>query len=149
MAISAMEAARIACHRSGWKLSNLQLHKILYIASLAYAGKFGSKDTLINDEYFQAWRYGPVLPSVYQSSYQYGSDAIENLPGEISTSEDSDEYKEIAYAVDKLKHVPVFSLVEFTHSPDGAWCNAYNSGYNMPILPEDICHEYKVRFAPR
>ena len=149
MAISAMEAAKIACQESEWELSNLQLQKILYIASMSYAGSTEGKDTLIGDEYFQAWKYGPVLPDVYQSAYQFGSGPIEKLPGSQTSSIPpwTPEYKEIQRAVQKLKDKPVFELVEFTHSEIGAWHDAYNSGYNMPIFPEDIYSEYKMRMG--
>ena len=46
-------------------ISNLQLQKILYFVNLLYL--HDTKSFLINEnEEFQAWRHGPVIPDVYR-----------------------------------------------------------------------------------
>jgi uncharacterized phage-associated protein len=63
MTISVFDAARTLGYYSDWKLSNLQMQKILYLAHMVYMDK-NSGEPLV-DEDFQAWDYGPVLPSLY------------------------------------------------------------------------------------
>lgn len=54
-------------------ISNLKLQKILYFSWLEYYRKTG--EHLFDDE-FQAWKYGPVVPSVY---YEYWANAANTL----------------------------------------------------------------------
>ena len=72
MGVTAMQAAKRACEASGWKLSNLQLQKILYLSQMVYAGKYNGA-RLIDDHDFDAWDYGPVLPAVYRRVSSFGS----------------------------------------------------------------------------
>ena len=62
--------------RSGGRLTPLQVIKLTYIAhgySLAING-----EPLV-DEAVEAWRYGPVVPSVYYGAKKYGGGRITRL----------------------------------------------------------------------
>ncbi|WP_110643244.1 type II toxin-antitoxin system antitoxin SocA domain-containing protein [Salinicola sp. CPA57] len=148
MAISAMQAAKIACEASGWKLSNLQLHKILYLAHMVYSGDHDGSP-LIEDERFQAWAYGPVLPSVYRYASSYGSSSIQNIFNHVPpVAPWSDEYKTIVDAVASLGEMAPFQLVEITHEPGSAWSRSYSPDVrNVTINQDDILREYQSRFA--
>src|SRR5690554_2036795 len=78
MGVTALQAAKRACEASGWKLTNLQLQKILYIAQMVYAGKNSGKRLITGDD-FEAWDYGPVLPSLYHRVSAFGSGSIKNI----------------------------------------------------------------------
>nr|WP_299241349.1 type II toxin-antitoxin system antitoxin SocA domain-containing protein [uncultured Halomonas sp.] len=148
MAISAMQAAKTACEVSGWSLSNLQLHKILYIAHMVYSGRHEGAP-LIDDERFQAWAYGPVLPSVYRYASSYGSSNIQNIFNQVPpVNHQSDEYKAIAKAVANLGHLEPFQLVEITHEPESAWAHSYVPGTKHEIIDQqEIMNEYQQRFS--
>jgi uncharacterized phage-associated protein len=147
MAISAMQAAKAACAASGWALSNLQLHKILYIAHMIYSGRHDG-EPLINDERFQAWPYGPVLPSVYNYASSYGSSNIQNIFNHIPDLDPSTEEGQIIVdAVGRLGSIEPFRLVDITHEPISAWAHSYVPGMrNVPIQQEAIINEYRERF---
>lgn len=51
------------CIDEGFPISNLQLQKILYFCQLESYRRINKP--LFNDD-FEAWRYGPVIPSVYR-----------------------------------------------------------------------------------
>ena len=145
MSISSTNASYIACYESGYTLGNIQLQKILYIASIRFAGNH-KDEPLIDDEYFYAWKHGPVLPKIYKSCYKYGSGIIEYLPNHnIDLFENSDEYKIISETVKELKNIPVYELVAYTNDEIGAWHHARGLGDDMPILPEDFEVEYSIR----
>ncbi|MGR4068265.1 Panacea domain-containing protein [Billgrantia sp. C5P2] len=146
MAISAMQAAKIACEASGWTLSNLQLHKILYIAHMVYSGSH--EEPLIGDERFQAWAYGPVLPSVYRYASSYGSSSIRNIFNHVPDADPtSDEYHTIVDAVESLGDMEPFRLVDITHEPISAWAHCYIPGErHVPIDQDAILNEYRQRF---
>ena len=73
MTITAQSAASRACCRSGWSLSNLELQKILYVGQMLYLGRYN--EPLVN-EVFEAWDYGPVLPTIYHSAKMFGRSPV-------------------------------------------------------------------------
>lgn len=147
MSISALQAAKVACESSGWKLSNLQLQKILYIAHMVYAGRNeGSK--LIDDDDFEAWSYGPVLPTVYRYVSSFGARPVGNIFRRVDDPGEGEETKIIQDAVRSLGGLPPFRLVSFTHRPGGAWDKNYFHGQMGIRIPHrDICDEYRERFV--
>jgi uncharacterized phage-associated protein len=62
-----------AAASEGKKLTPLQIIKLVYIAHGWYLGLTG--DPLINEP-AEAWRYGPVIPSVYHSLKRYGNQPV-------------------------------------------------------------------------
>ena len=56
MSIPAYSAARYICARGDWRVTNLALQKILYLAHMVHLGRTGR--ALIDGE-FEAWDYGP------------------------------------------------------------------------------------------
>ena len=70
MTIAYGDAAHRLGVNSGWSLSNLQLQKILFMADMNFVGQ--GKGRLI-DEDFEAWDYGPVLPSLYRECKPFGA----------------------------------------------------------------------------
>ncbi|SUW69031.1 Panacea domain-containing protein [Bordetella avium] len=112
MSVTALEAAKYACRASDWTLTNLQLQKILYIAHMIHLGRTGRP--LIHDEMFEAWDYGPVLPSVYRRASSFGADTVKDVFHSVQDLEpflDSEEMDTLNEAVDKLRNVPAFRLV--------------------------------------
>ncbi len=147
MAISAMQAAKLACSASGWEITNLQLQKILYIAHMLYAGRNDGRQ-LIEDEAFEAWGYGPVLPSVYRHVSAFGNRPIKNVFHRVpDIPADSEEHKLITDAVDRLGKMDPFRLVEITHEPGSAWHRNYFPGVMGVDIPQsDVVAEYQYRF---
>lgn len=145
MSISSKNASFIACSQSEWTINNIQLQRILYIASIKFAGNHEGKP-LIDDEYFEAWQFGPVLPKIYQYCYQYGSGIIKSLPNDnVDSLSNTDEYLIILETVKELKDKPIHDLIEYTNDEIGAWYHARGVGKNMPILPEDFYCEHLLR----
>lgn len=92
-------------------VSNLKLQKLLYFSWLEYYKRTGRP---LFDEEFQAWKYGPVVPSVY---YEYWCNAANILFSSKRTSEPIDEatldfLQEMLRAYDK---VSVSEMVERSH----------------------------------
>ena len=64
----------------GEGLSPMKLQKLVYYAHGWYVGMTGKR--LINEE-IEAWKFGPVIPSLYQEFKKYGSSPIEEKATEI------------------------------------------------------------------
>ncbi len=152
MSVGPLEAAKHACAASGWTLTNLQLQKILYIAHMLYLGRTGQR--LIDGELFEAWDYGPVLPSVYRKVSSFGSGKIRDGFWAVDDLDedfwDADEAKEISKAVAKLKDVSPFKLVDIVHDDRSAWAQVYSPYSRSAVIEDDlIADEYRKRFPKK
>lgn len=141
--VSALTAARHMCERSGWTLTNLKLQKMLYLAQMMYLGEHHER--LLNGT-FEAWDYGPVLPSVYNEVKAYGSGPIRSIffgRGEIG---DEVRKKTLDEAYDQLSQKTAGQLVNITHWSGGAWAENYVSGARGVEIPDAaIIKEYEAR----
>ena len=90
--ISAVEAARVLCEKSGWKLTNLQLQKMLYIAHMTYMGERDG-EPLISGMFppFEAWEFGPVSPTAYRHVKTFGAEPIGNVFRSVRDVSDTTE----------------------------------------------------------
>ena len=147
MPVSVDDAARYLCELSGWKLTNLQLQKLLYMADMNYVGQ--GRGRLI-DEDFEAWDYGPVLPSLYHRCKAFGSKRVPDvfwLARDIGNSSEADMLR---LAWENLKGQDAGRLVENTHWAGGAWARRYVAGSKgIRIHTEDMIDEYRNRLASK
>ncbi len=140
---NALDFAKLVCELSNWKVTNLQLQKILFILQANYMGIHNG--TPLFDARFQAWDYGPVEPSVYHRVKCYGADPIEpwiffNREGEDIPSDERDY---VEHSLETLLHISPTQLVGFTHRTGSAWSRKYKPGYSNEITAEDIMADYK------
>lgn len=63
--------------RDGYRIDPLKLQKLLYFANGYYQAEHDGQP-LIN-EYFEAWDYGPVIPTVYYEFREYKNAAIKRF----------------------------------------------------------------------
>ena len=143
MTITAEQAAKFVCQKNNWELTNLKLQKILYIANMIYFGKH--EEPLIKES-FEAWDYGPVIPSLYHKVKMFGKDPIENVFHYTpDVKERSKEYETLKRAAEYLGQFTAGQLVNITHKDDGAWYNKYQPGVKgIEIGKEDIQSEYEA-----
>ncbi|ULH08245.1 Panacea domain-containing protein [Alcaligenes faecalis] len=146
MGMTAMQAAKHACEASGWTLTNLQLQKILYLAHMIYAGRH--KKEMIDSESFQAWNYGPVLPSLYHAASAFGSKPVRNIFRSVPPSTDRLAKELIEEAVQNYADAPPFELVELTHDANSAWSKYFKDGRRGIEIPfSAVAQEYIDRFS--
>lgn len=126
----ANEIIRVA-HETGKSISNMKLQKLLYLAQgihLAF-----KNDTPLFEDQIEAWKYGPVVPSVYHKFKIYFSgDIPANHPfAGDSITLDADQLKIIRRVVDLYGGLTAISLSNFTHLPDGPWFPVYTDPTNF------------------
>tara|TARA_R100000406_G_C3028054_1_gene102459 strand:- start:50 stop:508 length:459 start_codon:yes stop_codon:yes gene_type:complete len=143
--ISALKAVELLCYVSNNSVTNLQVHRLLYIANMIYLGDYNKR--LINED-FEAWEYGPVLSIVYQRFKHFG---VGRICPEYDVSQDIDKFKpevELLQNIwDSFRHRSGTSLIAFTHQDFGAWKKVYQAGLNK-IIPDDlIIEEYSEMVA--
>ena len=127
-------------HTFDEELSPVRLHKSLYFLFKSYGSFYGKKPELgvfegsidcpplLFEASFEAWKFGPVIPSVYElQDKDIYSDSInmEHASLEVSL------YAEIKQFIDEMM-LEMFEYSEFTlieHSlHDEDWQDAYKSG---------------------
>ncbi len=140
MTVASLRVAQKICELSDWKVTNLSLQKIIYFCHMIYMGR--NEGTSLVEDDFQAWMYGPVLPTLYEKYKKYGADSIPNRFYGVAaiTDENLNSFiEEVAGAL--LKREP-WELVTLTHSKNGAWAKNYVPGHNKTIPNADIIEEY-------
>lgn len=144
MPLNIFEAAKNVCERANWRLSNLELQKVLYLAQLRY--KRAHRGKRLIDTQFEAWDYGPVSPSIYHAMKVFGSDPVKNVFYSTSTnSRDLDG--DLNASVDLLVGKSPAELVALTHRSGGAWAKYYHPGIRGIRIPDTAIDEEAIRFA--
>lgn len=94
-------------------ITNLQLQKVMYFTiRLARLEKSENDDDLkkLYDKKFCVWKYGPVVPEIYDKYKKFGSNPI---TGNFSQD---DEYIKWNANIENLLSISVFKLVNLSHN---------------------------------
>lgn len=141
--MSALQAAETLIEIGGKAFSNLQIQKLLYLAQMFHLGRSGRP---MFDDDFEAWKLGPVIPSVYQRAKIYGSRPVGKLFTNRTFDDGSEERTMLETVVRELPDKSPWKLVAITHWNDGAWAKNYPSGNFGGLIPKtDILDEYNKR----
>ena len=144
--VSVLSAAKRLGNISDWSLTNLEMQKLLYIANMYHLGRH--EEPLI-DGHFEAWRYGPVHPTLFYAVGRFGTDHVENIFQEYV---DIPNNSKAAESIDKTyRNLADFTpgrLTAITHWKEGALRKNYNPGVRgIPIPNEHIREEYNKRIG--
>jgi len=119
-------------------VTSMKIQKMLYFLYRDYL-----KETNISlfSERFSAWKYGPVLESVYHTFKKYGANSITSYGGipAYSVKEAEDPVlKELMDNIwDNSRPYNGIDLSKLTHKPESAWYKAWVTN-NPFLLDEDI-----------
>lgn len=106
------------------KLSNLQLQKLVYIA---HGYMLGWKNKPLISDSIEAWKYGPVIGSIYHAFKGYKASKIptDNI-GNIALSDlDADAITCIEGVLDMYGKEQPEKLIAATHQTDTPWYDAW------------------------
>lgn len=120
-------------------ISNLQLQKILYFIQIDYLKK-GIEPF---EDQFEAWQFGPVIPSIYYRYCGYGAMPITikyeniNLQGEDQVIIDP--------IIEEKRELYPWDLVEDTHRVGGAWEIIFDNGNGYGnVIPLDLIKKVEL-----
>ena len=134
----AIDIARYMCKKAQWRLSNLQLQKMLFLTQMSYLGQ--TNIPLFGDE-FEAWKYGPVVPALYHNLKVFGSAHVteENFPQSKSGVPITEDIKEkiLDPVVDVAITSAPWELVRQSHLQGGAW-EKYYIPYHKTLMPKEV-----------
>lgn len=119
-------------------ISNLKLQKILYYIQ----GEFllcGKQNGCFPDT-IQAWKHGPVVPSVYFKFNCYLAEPIFLINNVDPKIEDCDK-KIINSVLNRYKDMDAWEMVEKTHK-ESPWKSVYNDREQNIIIPIDEMRKF-------
>jgi len=135
----------VRANKEGIEIDHLKIQKLVYF----FHGWFLA---VRNDpgvgEYFEAWRYGPVLPSLYQAFKTNGSRPIEGYATDLD--QETGEYRALMISSEDKRFTEVFEpvwerykglgglqLSSLTHATGTPWRLARDRG-DVYVSNEDI-----------
>lgn len=114
-------------------ITNLKLQKILYYIQKDFLQNLGYPAF---EEEIQAWRHGPVVPSIYDEYKRFVAMPI--IQSSINTDDvNPEELNHISQVCNRYLNVLPWDMVQKTHS-EKAWRSNYVEGENNPIPIESI-----------
>lgn len=137
-----------------YSMTPLRLMKYVYIA---YGFALALLNKSIIDHRFdkvEAWKYGPVIPSVYHSFKHYGNNPVrekvgiiteEHADGTVVTETpivtDKDIMGVLDFVWNRYKDKLTPYLITLLHREDTPWAYCYRVGKNVEI-PEEMTKVY-------
>lgn len=131
--------------RKGMPFTPMQLMKLVYIA---HGWSLAVLDRDIFQDKIEAWKYGPVIPSLYQATKQFGRNSIpQELVDDQSPSKVSpDVLSFLEDVVGKYGHLNGIQLSNLTHLPGTPWHQVYEPNRsNLEISDHLIKQHYSVK----
>lgn len=133
----------------------LQIQKLIYLVYYEYSK---SHDVEIFKDKFEAWKYGPVIPSLYDKIYKYNREKIrlddkgmERLKVNLKLSKFSHK-KDLIDCIDtvikKYGKKSGGQLIDLTHKKGSPWDKIYNDGKGYgDEIPSKLIREYAIHEA--
>jgi uncharacterized phage-associated protein len=137
----------------GIALSNLSFNKIIYFAHAWY---LAAESCSLVDSPFEAWRFGPVHPQIYQQMKRFGDKPINGRLTRIDVDTGRDVPFEVCLDQDIMAHVRTITefygfrsaswLVNASHEPGAPWDQIWSAAESEPdpgmIIPDAVTREY-------
>lgn len=145
----------------GCKVTPMQLLKLVYFAHGWYLAL--ANDSLI-DERVQAWKYGPVIPSVYHEFKLFGNEPITSFAtewetvatrGKIGFKRDEPRIPEcdkvprdlIRRVWEVYKKYTAIQLSRMTHEPGTPWAETKNREVKGTTIDDERIKDYFAQLA--
>jgi uncharacterized phage-associated protein len=129
-AICADYLLRVAHARSVPNLTPMKIQKLLYFAEGVYLAGCDDKELL--EEKFQAWEFGPVLPSIYRRFKSFGRDSVPvehpfAVPSTLVDDLDGSIKKAIDSVVEAFGSLAAAKLSNMSHAVNGPWAKTFDA----------------------
>lgn len=143
MGSKSLAVAQCIVDKSEAAVTPMKLLKLVYIAHGYMLGMDGRP---LLDEQVQAWKFGPIVESVYQAVRGYRSSPVTNVAGGVQWAGvlTIRELMIISIVLDKYGQVNAVALSGATHRPGTPWSTAWSSEQqNSEISNDHIMHFYR------
>src|SRR5438105_2506122 len=123
-------------------LTPMKLIKLVYIAHGWYLGL--ANKPLIREP-VEAWKYGPVIESLYHAYKRYGNSPLPPEAGTTATIVDNqhqDVQRLLAKVWEKYSKFTAVQLSTITHQPNTPWSAVYDPNESHKIIPDAVIKEH-------
>lgn len=131
--MNALDVANQLLHAHGTTipLTNLRLNKLVFFTQVESLRR--TQHPCFLDD-IEAWECGPMIPAVYDSFDQYGSNqiAVETYVPALTEQEQT----LIADIAKRYGRLSVYDLVRLSHRRGGAWQRVYSPRDHAVIAPD-------------
>lgn len=128
--------------RRGVALTPMQLMKLVYIA---YGWHLAMRGTRLFSDRIEAWKYGPVIPSLYRLTKRFGREII---PGEMISDgpvSHSDLEPFLTSIVENYGSYSGIALSNLTHRQGSPWQQVFKPNIMNIEIPDAIIREHYQR----
>ncbi|MFL7009790.1 hypothetical protein A1OS_20935 [Enterovibrio norvegicus] len=149
--ITVAKAFTLFAHTDGGKkLTHMQLQKLTYIAHGYKLALTQGQQPLITDN-VNAWKFGPVIPSLYQALKSYGNGQVIPLiftPDDLPITPNDQALLKAIYDAYGVKGG--VELSDLTHRQGTPWDQVWNGdngrNYQGAIIPDSLICQYYTDF---
>ena len=139
-----LAAEQILWLRRGTETTPMHVLKLVYISHGWTLGLYGR--SLINEP-AEAWRYGPVVPSVYHRYKSFRGDPITTEPVDRSDAFDDEQRDVIQQVHEVYGDFTALQLSALTHKPGTPWDVTYREYGAGVIIRNELIRDYYKRLA--
>ncbi len=121
---------------------SMSIMRLLKLAYMAHGWVLAIFDEPLVNDYVQAWKYGPVIPTIY---YAFRPLGVYNLPKVpiLKEPEINDEIYGLMDAVYGLyEGLSDGQLTQLTHLRGGPWHQMYKPGELGIVIPNELISEH-------
>ncbi len=125
--------------RRGIDTTPMHIIKLVY---LAHGWLLGFEETPLIHEYVEAWKYGPVIPSLYHKYKIWGSEPIEGEVVDMSKRMDADQASLIEWVKGTYTELGGIQLSTLTHQPGTPWDITIQKDGEGAIIPDELIQKH-------
>lgn len=120
----------------------MQLLKLVYISHGWMLALFNRPLVM---EKVEAWKYGPVIPELYESVKHYKASPVKELIVHTNDDFDPQELGVLQYVINAYGHIDGITLSQITHAPNTPWSMTYDHvDWGNEISDNLISNHYKL-----
>lgn len=123
-------------------LTPMQILKLVYVA---HGWMLGLSSRPLIDEPVEAWRYGPVVRSVYKRYRKYRGNPISDPHVDGRACLDAGQQDLLRQISENYGNYSGIQLSRLTHQPGTPWSIAWNAG--LAVIPDELIKDYYRRRA--
>ncbi len=138
---------------SNQELTNMKLVKLMYISQGLCLSILDRP--LFDNDSIEAWKYGPVVPSIYHEFKHFKSEPITTKSVTLDSNwehsfepelKNEDDKKIVKLTWNLYKNISPKELVISTHRPGTPWSLTYRYGENR-VIDNRLIKEYYDQFV--
>ncbi len=116
--------------------------RLLKLAYMSHGWNLAVMDEPLVNDYVQAWRYGPVIPSIYYAFRPHGVYGLKpiNIVKEETIDDGTNDILESVFGL--YKDLSDGQLSQLTHIEGGPWHRVYRPGELGIVIPNELIQKH-------